>query len=241
MKRELKAWLADNTVTGENKGEKILVLENAGNLTLGDILEKMKKQDTGLRMETLAHAVDLYHRTLMESVLTGYSINTGLFRMVPQFKGVVENGVWNPATNSLYVLLQQDKVLREGIAETSVKILGKKGSSAYISGSQDIATRATDGSATPGSPFRLKGKNIKVAGTDEAVGVYLLSSNGDRTKLSMDKIVINYPSEVLVLLPADLAGGDYELQIVTQFTAGNWLLRTPRTISKMLFVGGGAQ
>lgn len=30
-------------------------------------------------------------------------------------------------------------------------------------------TRVTDGSATPRGAFRLKGKNLKVAGTDEAV------------------------------------------------------------------------
>ncbi|WP_455592440.1 DNA-binding domain-containing protein, partial [Bacteroides sp.] len=165
MKKQLKGWLADNTVTGENKGEKILVLENAGSLTLDDVLDEMKKEDTGLRKETLAHAVDLYHRTLSELVLNGYSVNTGMFRIVPQFKGLVEDGVWNPETNSIYVLMQQDKVLRDAIAQTSVKILGEKGSAAYIIGSQDTATRATDGSATPGRTFRVKGKNIKVVGT----------------------------------------------------------------------------
>ena len=241
MKNVLKGWLADNTVTGENKGDKILVLESAGGMTLDDVLEKMKKEDTGLRRETLAHAVDLYHRTLVEAVLSGYSVNTGMFRMVPQFKGLVENGVWDPAVNSIYVLFQQDKELREGIAETSVKILGEKGSAAYIIGSQDTTTRATDGSATPGRTFRLKGKNIKVVGTDEAVGVYLLSSVGDKTKLSADRIVTNNPSEVIVLLPADLEEGNYELQIVTQFAGGNKLLKAPRTVTKELFIGDAPQ
>ena len=233
--------MADNTVTGEDKGEKILVLENAGSLTLDDVLEEMKKEDTGLRKETLAHAVSLYHRTLAEFVLSGYSVNTGLFRMVPQFRGLVENGVWNPDTNSIYILMQQDKALRDAIAQTSVKILGEKGSTAYIISSQDTATRATNGSATPGRTFSLKGKNIKVVGTDEAVGVYLLSSGGDKTKLDMDRIVTNNPSEVIVLLPADLEEGNYELQIVTQCSGCSRLLRTPRTVTKALFVGDAPQ
>lgn len=237
MKKQLKGWLADNTVTGEDKGEKILVLENAGSLTLDDVLEGMKKEDTGLRKETLAHAVDLYHRKLAEFVLSGYSVNTGLFRMVPQFKGLVENGVWNQDTNSIYILMQQDKVLRDAIAETSVKILGEKGSIAYIVGSQDTVTRATNGSVTPGRAFSLKGRNIKVVGTDEAVGVYLLSSDGDKTKLGMDRLVVNNPSEVVILLPADLEEGSYELQIVTQFSKGGWLLKSPRMVTKTLFVG----
>ena len=46
MKTELKGWLADNTVTTDNKGDKILVLESAGNLTLSDVLDEMKEEDT---------------------------------------------------------------------------------------------------------------------------------------------------------------------------------------------------
>ena len=42
MKTELKGWLADNTVTTDNKEDKILVLESAGNLTLSDVLDEMK-------------------------------------------------------------------------------------------------------------------------------------------------------------------------------------------------------
>ena len=78
MKTELKGWLADNTVTTDNKEDKILVLESAGNLTLSDVLDEMKKEDTGLRAETLKHAVDLFQRTVSELVLNGYSVNTHL-------------------------------------------------------------------------------------------------------------------------------------------------------------------
>jgi hypothetical protein len=46
MKTELKGWLTDNTVTTDNKEDKILVLESAGNLTLSDVLDEMKEEDT---------------------------------------------------------------------------------------------------------------------------------------------------------------------------------------------------
>ena len=46
MRTELKGWLADNTVTTDNKEDKILVLESAGNLTLSDVLDEMKEEDT---------------------------------------------------------------------------------------------------------------------------------------------------------------------------------------------------
>ena len=35
----------------------------------------------------------------------------GLFRAVPQFRGVIDGGVWNPERNSIYVSFNQDKDL----------------------------------------------------------------------------------------------------------------------------------
>ena len=54
MKKVLKGWLIDNSVTTDNKTDKILLLASAGSLTLDDVLEEMYKQDTGLRPETFA-------------------------------------------------------------------------------------------------------------------------------------------------------------------------------------------
>lgn len=229
MKNVLKGWITPNTVSTEEKDDKILVPESAGNLVMDDVIDEMVREDTGLRRETMVHAVDLYQRTLTRLSLNGYSINTGMFYMSPQFKGVITDGVWDEKVNSIYINFQQGKMLREGSADTSVKILGVKQETAYILGSEDTATRATDGSATAGRTFRMKGKKIKVAGDDLK----------KETKLSNDMIVQNNPSEVIVLLPADLAEGTYELRIVTQFSFGAVLLKAPRTLAKQFIIGSG--
>lgn len=236
MKNELKAWVMNNNVTPDQKEKKILLLENTGSLDLNDVLEEMRKQDTGLRPETIAHVVDLFQRTVQDLVLNGHSVNTGLFRAVAQFQGVVDKGVWNPQKNKAYVLFTQDKMLRDHINATPVKILGEKGGAAYILATEDTATRATNGTATPGRTFRLKGKNLKVTGPDERVGIYLTDAGGNQLKLPTELLVKNNPSEVIVLLPADLAEGNYELHIVTQFCRGGYTLKTPRMVSKQFFV-----
>ena len=71
MKKVLKGWIADNSVTAD-KTDKILVLESAGKVDIDDILEEMLKEDTGLRPETLRHAVELYNRIVMDFILNGY-------------------------------------------------------------------------------------------------------------------------------------------------------------------------
>ena len=59
MKTELKGWLADNTVTTDNKEDKILVLESAGNLTLSDVLDEMKKDGTMKKISEQWMGVDI--------------------------------------------------------------------------------------------------------------------------------------------------------------------------------------
>lgn len=237
MKYTLKGWLVDNTVTVDNKKDKFLLPESAGNLTLQDVLDEMKKEDTGLRAETIEHAVNLFQRVVSNLVLSGYSVNTGLFRAAPQFRGVIEDGKWDGEKNSIYVSFTQDKDLREAIAVTTVDILGEKKDAIYFAGSEDAATRATDGSATAGRNYVLSGRLIKVTGDKEGVGITLTDSSGNVTKLSGDMLVVNNPSQVIILLPAGLANGDYTLTLTTQYSGTSTLLKVPRSVSRIISIG----
>ena len=88
MQNVLKGWLIDNTVTTDDLNDKILQLESAGKADFDDIIDEMLKEDTGLRIETLRHSVSLYNRVVARLILSGYSVNTGLFRAVAKFLGV---------------------------------------------------------------------------------------------------------------------------------------------------------
>lgn len=237
MQNVLKGWLADNTVTANNLEDKILVLESAGSVKLPDILREMKLEDTGLREETIEHVVKLFNRVTARLLLNGYQVNTDLFHGTAQFTGVVEGGVWNPKKNSIYISLIQDKDLLEASAQTGVKILGTKSAAAYILGSEDTATRATDGSATAGRNYRLHGRQIKLAGTHASVGIVLAAADGTLTPIPLDMIAVNNPAEVILLLPPDLADGTYELRLTTQFSGSTTLLKEPRTLTRMLTIG----
>lgn len=236
MKHTLKGWLVDNSITTDNKEDKILLLESAGNLTLADVIDEMKKEDTGLRTETLEHSLKLFNRVVSDLLLNGFSVNTGLFRATPQFRGVIDNGVWNPDKNSIYVAFNQDKVLREAIAQTSVNILGEKGDAMYILGVENASTHAKDGTATAGRNLIVMGRLLKVAGDDESVGIYLTNPEGTQEKLPADHLAQNNPSQLMLLLPADLMAGEYTLTIVTQFSASGKFLKNPRSVSRTITV-----
>lgn len=237
MLNTLKGWLADNSVTTDNKDDKILLLESSGKVGLEQIYKEMKEEDTGLRMETIVHVVTLFLRVVMRLILNGYSVNTGIFRAVAQFVGVVEKGQWNPATNSVYVSFTQEKLLREEIAKTKVEILGTKANVMYILEVEDRKTGLKDGTATPGRNFFVRGSHLKVVGSTPAVGVTLTDSTGNVTKLVDDELSINKPSELTLLLPAGLKDDTYTLTVCTQYSQSAQLLKEPRSVSTTIVVG----
>ena len=237
MLNTLKGWLADNSVTTDNKDDKILLLESSGKVGLEQIYKEMKEEDTGLRMETIVHVVTLFLRVVMRLILNGYSVNTGIFRAVAQFVGVVEKGQWNPATNSVYVSFTQEKLLREEIAKTKVEILGTKANVMYILEVEDRNTGLKDGTATPGRNFFVRGSHLKVVGSNPAVGITLTDSTGNVTKLVDDELSINKPSELTLLLPAGLKDDTYTLTVCTQYSQSAQLLKEPRSVSTTIVVG----
>nr|WP_018675295.1 DUF4469 domain-containing protein [Riemerella columbina] len=93
----------------------------------------------------------------------------------------------------------------------------------------DKATGNTDGTLTKGKNAEIKGTYIKVEGSDPKNGVVFKNlDNNQETKLPMENIVLNEPSRLLILVPADLPNGNYEVSVITQFSKGTNLLKEPR-------------
>ena len=79
-----------------------------------------------------------------------------------------------------------------------------------------------------------------MTGTAEEVGVSLTHTDGTVIEIANDDIVVNNPSELLLLLPADMKDGVYELKVTTQYSnGGSTLLKQPRSVSCNVQVGDG--
>ena len=238
IKYQINGQLADNTVTVDNKEDMILVPVSIGSADENRIIAELKAEDSGLREETIRHVFDLQKRVIKRLLMTGMSVNTGLYYASVSFRGVVENSTWNPAKNSIVVNFNVGADLREAIKQTTVGIIGEKGSAMYIGSVQDAATRAQDASATAGRAFTLAGGKLKVVGDNPAVGITLTDSKGTETKVTEDLWVTNDPSKLTFIMPADLADGTYELKVTTQFSGNSkTLLKTPRSVVKTIYIG----
>lgn len=78
----------DNAVTTDDKTDKIYSLETTRSVDQEFVLNRILSKNPGLHREAVGASINLYHEALSELVMNGYSVNTDLFRMVPQIKGL---------------------------------------------------------------------------------------------------------------------------------------------------------
>lgn len=241
MPNVIKAWLADNTVTTDDKKDKIFLVETGQTYEFDDVINEMHNEETGLRIETISHVVKLFIRVVIRLLLNGNKVNVNLFYAVAKLRGVAEKGQWNPLKNSIYVLLTQGAELRKAIEETTVEILGEKSNVMYILEVEDRDTGMTDGTITPGRNAFIRGASLKVVGDDPSVGITLTPvGGGSETKLNEKDITINSPTEMVIIVPADLEDGTYTLTITTQYSRSSTLLKEPRSVSTTVYVGSAS-
>ena len=77
-----------------------------------------------------------------------------------------------------------------------------------------------------------------MVGDDESVGVTLTNASKAVTKLTDDLITINNPSSLTLLLPTDLEEGEYTLTVTTQYANSGHMLKSPRSVSTQIWIGG---
>lgn len=234
----LDAFLQDNSLTQDNTEDVIAVPASKEPADEERILAEMKAEDTGLRRETLLHVFELEKRVIKRLLLSGHAVNTGLYHASVAFRGIVKNSQWNPDENEIVVNFNPGADLREAVAHTRVNILGPKPEGISVTGVQDVATKADNATATPGRAFTLTGRNIRIAGEDPAVGLTLISEDGTETNVTADLWVINNPSTVTFIIPAQMEAGTYTLRLTTQYSGNSTKpLKTPRTVENVLYIG----
>ncbi|WP_018676727.1 DNA-binding domain-containing protein [Riemerella columbina] len=226
----LKAWLRPNLLTKDDKADFIAVPLMNGSLGLKEVVEALQKEGMEIQTETAIDIITRFNRKASELVLNGYSVNTGLVYMRPAIKGVFYDKSFDKEKHSVYVNVNQGLELRKASEDTKVEILGEQASPMSLFSITDKATNKTDGTLTKGKNAEIKGTYIKVEGSDPKNGVVFKNlDNSQETKLPMENIVLNEPSRLLILVPADLASGNYEVSVTTQFSSGKTVLKTPRT------------
>jgi hypothetical protein len=180
----------------------------------------------------MEHAVNLWLKEMAYSLCDGFSVNAGWFTAQACIRGsfLSPTEKFNAEKHSVSFEFNQGSLLRKELGGVDVNILGVADASLFIAQVVDVKTGSVNDLLTPNRNLRVSGGKIKIAGENEANGVYFVNTQtNERIKVDGTDIVNNNPSESIIVISA-LVAGEYKLEIKTQFSNNKTnLLKEPRT------------
>jgi hypothetical protein len=228
---KIKAQLYDNVLT-ENPNDFIARVVSEKSLNIGDIARQaVERGGANISAEAMEHAVGLFLKEMAYCLCDGFSVSAGWFTAQTTIKGVFNSAGENfdHAKHSVLFDFQQGALLRKELANVEVDILGVADASLVITQVLDVKTGSVNDVLTPNRNLKISGSKIKIAGEDEANGIYFINTEtNERVKVDASDIVTNNPSELIIVTPA-LAAGTYKVEVTSQFSTGGNLLKEAKT------------
>jgi hypothetical protein len=140
-----------------------------------------------------------------------------------------DHPVWDSSKHSLQLIATATVDVREAIKNIIAEVRGMAQSGLFINTLTDVVSGEVNARLTPGGGVNLTGVKIKIAGDAPGVGLHLTEINtGTVTDIPVTSVLINDPSNLTFIVPANLPAGDYKLSLITQFSHGI-TLKEPRT------------
>lgn len=198
-------------------------------------------------VDEIARTGNLLMNRMMWYLSSGYSVSTVLGYFRPTSQGVFLESELTSAPDrkrlKLGVAYSMSQEMRQALAEAEIDVEIQKS----VSGPQLFSVVSAQDAQNPAAAARgegvpvsagqtciIKGKNIKVGGTGDPIGVTIKRTDGDSGEtffFAPSKLYPNTPTQVGFVLPATAADGSvWSVTLCTQLTSnGSSLLKEART------------
>lgn len=227
----IKAYLYDNLLTPD-PNDFVARVSSERSLSVADICHSAATRGgADISDAAMSHAVELFLKEMAYRLCDGFAVNTGYFTAMPVVRGVFlnPNETFDPQRHTLQFQFTQGELMRREIEDVEVKIMGVAETGLYIGQVEDMKSRTVNEVLTPGFNLRVTGTKLRVVGDKPGVGIFFReTATNTATKVDEGDIVVNNPSELMIIIPA-LPAGTYQLEVTTQYSTGNKLLKEVRS------------
>ena len=230
-KNSVVVELYDLTLT-DRKDDRYGRVVTTKSLNEDDLIRLAVSRRTDLNPSTLRASLDILKEVAVEEIANGASVYFGLgyFSLLVNGVFVGDHAKWDPAQHSLHVKATASADLRNTVKGIHVNVLGMAQSGLVINTVTDVASGEENTRLTPGGGVNLAGTRIRIVGDSPDNGITLTEQNTLAvTRIADTAILVNDPSKVSFIVPADLPAGDYKLSLTTQYSSSGVLLKDPRT------------
>jgi hypothetical protein len=203
-------------------------------LTEDDLISIAVARRTDLNAATLRASMDILKEVAIEQIANANRVCFGLGYFGLDVHGIFigDHAKWDPKINKLNVHVTPVAKLREAVNSATVHVLGMASIGAVINSVTDVSTGEVNTTLTPAGGANLVGNKIKIAGDHPENGISLIMQETQEvTMIPMNSLLINEPSRISFIIPADLRPGDYLLKLTTQFSSATQTLKEPRSFT----------
>ena len=192
------------------------------------VIDLILRRGTLLTRTDVLAVMNGLEETVVDVVRDGGTINLPLFNTSFSISGVFDGPMdsFDSSRHRLNVNLTKGTLLRKAESEVRFAKTDAVTPQPSIVEVRDAVSGATNDVLTPGGVIQLWGSNLKIAGDNEANGLWFVPETGDAIKAEV--VVTNKLSQLIAMIPA-LAAGNYTVRVVTQSTGGGVLLKMPRS------------
>lgn len=224
----MKYKLEPNNLAGQGKYRATVV--DASVLTQAKMIESIVGLSVGLTGSEVVAVLEAQKQVITRHLKEGGAVKTDLFTARPAIRGVFdsEDAVLDKSRHEIRLNVCAGSALKDLLKTVSVQKVRVGEIGPEIHSVTDIKTGSKNAVLSPGKNMRIRGKRLKITGTDPSVGLYLESEKGDVLTVDKTDLSVNTCTELLALIPS-LAPGTWKIKLVTQSTNGKKLLASPRS------------
>ena len=180
---------------------------------LKDIVRLATREGRTMTEEEMYGAYSSIEKALVEIISQGGSVQLSIFNTAFSISGVFDNDEepFTEGKHKLNLNMYAGSSLVKAAQKNRLKRTKANEYTSEPAKVEDIASQTTNEVITPGNMACLKGEKLKFDPTQADEGLYLVNDRGQATKA--EHIARNMPGELVFLVPAKLARGNYWLEV----------------------------
>jgi hypothetical protein len=213
--------LFENNLTSD-PDDYMAMVQPIGTADLDMIIERMIKQGSTVTKADTLSVLEDYFTAVESMVLEGMNVTTPMANFGASIKGVFngQTDSFNKARHQITPTATPGKRLRGMVAQKGqpVKQEAMKPAPNPLS-YLDISANSRNGTVTPGGMGQVVGHRLKFDAAAENQGVFFIAADGTATRVTV--IGRNMPADLMFMVPAGLAAGDYTLEVRAAFATND--------------------
>jgi hypothetical protein len=221
--------LEDNLLTPKEPNDRRARVVNVQSRSESDLAEAISRRNIGISKAEALAMLEAASEIQLEWLAEGHSINLRLAHFHPSIPGAFEEGEY---PKDAVIRITASKEVAEMAKTISLRHV-EPVSQISIEFVHDVKSDTTNDKVTSCGSVKITGHNLKVTGIDPSVGVEFISVEDPEAiyPVPAQDIVINNPSELLIVAPQMVTGEEVHLKVTTQYSKSLKDLKSPRSVT----------